>query len=222
MKRIVALMLVVMFLFTGCVVVEFGDSGSAATSEPEAVAQRFSEADVLNQLEVSEYSLSQDGDNYLFYEITNGSGFTINISIDLKFFDADGGLVDIASGYVDVVGSGQAALLTIIPEGEYASAEYEIEVQEETYYKTAVSYYSYECTPAPGKEIVSVTNNGEKKIESPYGYILFFNGDELVGWNCANFHDDDWELKPGGTEYREMYCEAEYDSYKLYLQGYVE
>lgn len=244
MKKVILLVLVMSVILSGCVVVEFPSSTEAVDNtngnelKNEQVAEEeysgnssveeifneevFSEEEVLNQLAVTEYSLNKDGYYYHFFEVTNKSCFVINVSVDVKYYNENTELIGVGSDYADVIGTDQTILLTAISNEEYSGIEYEISVTQENYYKTAVPYMSYEAIAATEKEIVAVTNNGENEIESPYGYILFFNGDTVVAWGGANFHGDEWVLKPGETEYREMHCDVEYDTYKLYLLGYTQ
>ncbi len=66
---------------------------------------------------------------------------------------------------------------------------------------------------------LSVTNNSTEDAYYVGAYVLFFRGDKLVDWDNKYFIDDDNKLKPGVTKSRELQCNEDYDSFKLFLVG---
>lgn len=185
----------------------------------ESVA-KFNEESVKKQLEVATYSLNTKYSHYAFLTIKNNSEFTISITANVKFFDESGALIGAKNDSQHAVAGGSETVIVLYPDDTFAKMEYEIEVSEDTWYKSAVPYLSYESTPAKGKEILAVTNNGSTAARSVTAYALFFNGDQIVNYTMQYFTDSDFELKPGKTITEEMDCSAEYTSVKFFFNGY--
>lgn len=179
----------------------------------------FDAEEVISQLEVTTYSYSSRYYEYAFLEITNNSEFDLDVSAEVKFYDASGNLVGAKSGSQEAFQQGTSILMYFMPDESFATMDYELSASEEEWYDCVVADLSYESTPAKDKEIVSVTNNGTKAAEFVQAYILFFNGDKIVGFDWTYFTDDDSELKPGKTITEEMDCYESYDSYKIFFTG---
>ena len=179
----------------------------------------FDEDEVLSKLDVSEYSFSNDFWNYSLLTIKNNSEYTLEISAATKYYDAEGNLVGAKDSSESAVGSGEEILLYFMPDEKYAKMEYELSVSEDEWCESAVSDLRYESVSAKNKEIVSVTNNGNRAAEFVEVYAVFFNGDTPVGLESWYFTDDDSELKPGKTITKEMECYEDYTSVRYFLTG---
>lgn len=179
----------------------------------------FDENKVLSQLEVTEYSYSNDFWNYSFLVIKNNSEHTLEISAATKYYDASGNLVGAKDSSESAVGSGSEVCLYFMPDEKYATMEYELSVDEDEWYESVVDDLTYESVSAQDKEIVSVTNNGNRAAEFVEVYALFFNGSEVVGFESNYFTDDDSELKPGKTITKEMDCYEDYTSVRFFFTG---
>lgn len=182
-------------------------------------AGAFDEEKVISQLDVTEYSFSNDFWNYHFLVIKNNSDYTLEISAATKYYDASGNLVGAKDSDQCAVGSGDEICLYFMPDERYATVEYELSAKEDEWYESVVSDLTYESVPAKEKEIVSVTNNGSEAAEFVEVYALFFYGDEVVDFESAYFTDDDSELKPGKTITEELNCYEEYTSVRFFLTG---
>lgn len=174
---------------------------------------------IVEQLEVEKYSYKSDWFNYFFMAIKNNSSLNADISVEVNFYDSDGKLVGAKSGSQEAIESGHSVLLYFMPDEDYSSVEYELTAKEETWYECVQSDLTYEATEAKNKIILSVTNNGESAAEFVEASVLFFKGDEVVGFSQNYTTDDDSELKPGKTINKEMDCYDEFDSYKVFLTG---
>lgn len=216
----VTLMCLSMF---GCGVVETdNNSNSEQTNGAQKVEVNtadFDEEAVLKQLTAQTYSYSNNYWNYGFVEVTNNSAFDLDISVSAKFYDASGNLVGANDRSENAFQQGTSILFYFMPDEKFATIEYELSVDEEEYYECVVKDLSYESVTAKEKEIVTVTNNGTEAAEFVEGTMLFFNGDNVVGFEQHYFTDDDSELKPGKSITKEMSCYEKYDSYKIYFTG---
>jgi len=179
----------------------------------------FDETEVLSQLNVTEYKYSDSFWNYFFLVVENNSEFNLDLSASVKFYDESGNLTGANDSSQEAFESGTKTILCFMPDDSFDSFEYELSVSEETTFNCVVSDLSFETTTATEKEILSVTNNGEKAAEFVEAYALFFMGEEVVGFTSDYFVDDDSELKPGETITREMDCYQPYDSVQFYFTG---
>lgn len=195
----------------------------AEATEPKATeaipSGKFNEATVLSQLEVTEYAYSSSWYQYGFLAIKNNSNFDLDLSVSVKFYDASGNLIGANTKSQEAFESGTEILLYFMPDEEFARMEYEFSADKEDWYECVVSDLTYESVSAKNKEIVSVTNNGEKPAEFVEVHALFFKGGKVVGHNSTYFTDDDYELKPGKTITEELSCYEDYDSVKFFFTG---
>lgn len=200
------------------------ENSSEVSHEPSAKptttpVAKFDEEKVLSQLEVTEYSYNTTIWQYAFMTIKNNSEYEIKISAAAKFYNANDELIGAESADERPVAPGAEIILYFMPDEKYARMEYELSVDEDKRYESAVFDLSYESTSAKEKEIVSVTNNGSEAADFVQCYALFFLGDQIVGYDSSYFTDDDYELKPGKTITKEFDCYNEYDSVKFFFTG---
>lgn len=180
---------------------------------------RFDEDKVVSQLQVTEYSLKTDFWNYSFFEIKNNSEYNIEITVNVKYYNSADELIGAKNSSVSAVGSGQTILMYFMPDEDFVRTEYDISVDEDDWFESAVSDLSYEVVTAKDKEIVSVTNNGEEPADFVQVSMLFFKNGKVVDFGWTYCVDDDSEIKPGKTITKEIYVYEAYDSYKVYLEG---
>lgn len=234
MKRMICLVLALVLAVSVCGCSSNGSttSGSVKSQEPGkngASDQKDSDApaekgpgpeeSIADKLDVTGYSYKSDFSNYFFMVVKNNSELNAEISVEVNFYDDSGKIVGAKSGSQEALESGHETLLYFMPDEDYATVEYEITAKEETFYECVQSDLTYEATEAKDKIIVSVTNNGEKPAEFAQVSVLFFNGEDVVGFDQNYVTDDDSELKPGKTINKELDCYKPFDSYLVFLSG---
>lgn len=199
------------------------DSTSTADTTNNAVSveipDAFDQEKVLSQLQVNTYKMSNDFWHYAFIEITNNSEYDLEISANLKYRNADGNLIGADSCSENAIQSGSTVLFYTMPDEDFATIEYELSASEEDWYECVLNDLSYESVTASEKEIVTITNNGTKPAEFVECSMLFFMGDQVVGFDWTYFTDDDSEIKPGRSITKELNCYEDYDSYMIYFTG---
>ena len=204
------------------------DIGNDGTQEPtktpeiqgqKAETGKFNEEDVLSKMEVKDLWYSNDYWNYAFLTIKNNSDFNVDVSASVKFYDEAGKLIGAQDADQKAVESGYSTILYFMPDEKFAKMEYELDVNETKRWDCVLSDLSYEAVEAKNKVILSVKNNGEEAAEFVQAYVLFFNGDNVVGFAQNYMTDDDSELKSGKTVSKEMDCYEYFDSYQVFLSG---
>lgn len=200
-----------------------GNTKTVTLSEPAkqpVVSGVFDETTVLGQLEVTEYHRNYAGGGSLYLVIKNNSEFNIGISVDAKFYDANGALVGAQESSAMAVGAGTEAFIALTNNVEFASATHEIGVSEESYTVCQNNDVSFESVRAENKEIVTVRNNGNSDIDSVNIDALFFKDGKVVGWGLGIFGSDGLTLEAGKEDTSEILCVYDYDEVKFFLSAW--
>lgn len=165
---------------------------------------------------------TNDAQQYLLL-LKNTSGFNADISISVKFYDADEQLVGVANEREHACEDGHLTFWRFSNDIEFVSVTYEISVLEEKYYQdggqTAIDV---ETSVVGGKVILSATNIGEKPVEFVAYNVLFLDeADDVVGTATGYFFDGDFELKPGVTDMREAAINQEFAKTIVVVHGRI-
>ena len=234
MKKLIALIMVFAMLFSLAVLIsgcdekivkkpssnrdddddDDDDDDSTSSSGNGENKPKFDEETVLSQLTVEEYRY-HNGDNYYsVLSIENLSDYDAHIVGTVSFFDASNNLITDRTVSVDL-GSGGKNFVESYIDTEFARIEYTLSAREPVFDYTA-SELSCESVTANGIEIVTVTNEGEKRITAINATGVFWKDGEIVDVNSLYIQ----KLEPGKSKSVEMYLYVkEYDSVDFYLSG---
>lgn len=180
--------------------------------------------DLNNQVEVRElYTENSFGDTYYIIILKNNSEKTISAEINATAKNSEGNTIGAASSDCYAIGSGYEACLMNFFDGVSADSqfEYNLSVKEDNRFESVLSDLTHEDSDTENKIIVTCTNNGEKAAEFVEGMVLFFSGEQLVGYERNYIVDNDNELKPGASLSKEFkfHGKIPYDRYEVYLSG---
>ena len=167
---------------------------------------------VLNEYEWEEY-----GGRYLALVVQNTSGASREISGQVVFYDADGGLAGTSSMVQTVCGNGEKAYLCCWCENEYASYTYSIALKE-PFAKSLNASIDVETTVNGNKVILSAKNTGNSKPEFVEIYCLFKNRNGEViqsGWDFIE------GPAPGKTVYSELHSSEAFHSVEVFYTAYA-
>ena len=191
------------------------ESSSASVSLPET--------DLNEKITVNEYYYVNKGwGTYYFMEVTNNSDVTISVETNIIAKDGDGKTIGAESNSEDAIAPGYSVcLFNIFDSEDIDSYEYTISAKEERYYESVQQDLSYEVSDTGKGVVITCTNNGDKSAQFVEGTVIFFSGEDAVGYDSSYFTDDDSELKPGSTLAKQFdyYGDVSYDSYKVYFTG---
>ena len=67
---------------------------------------------------------------------------------------------------------------------------------------------------------MEVKNNGSKPANDVKCYLFFFKGGKFINSISGDFTDIDKQIKPGKSEYREVFING-YDDVQVYFKGYI-
>lgn len=215
MKKIVSILVVLLAVlaFVGC-------QPSSKSAEPAV----FNEEEVLEDLEITRYSYQYDFYGTTVYaecfEIENTSAFNITLSGEFHYLDESGKLVSVGTMTDKGVGPGQKSVLSHHQETPYSDCELKLSVTLDEEHISVADALSSEVTVVGNKLIIAVTNNGKEAVERVSAFVLYFKDGQAVDQDSVIYFDVDHELKPGKTITNEFApAAAEFDSYKVYLQG---
>lgn len=190
------------------------DDDSTSSSGNGENKPKFDEETVLSQLTVEEYRYHNGDIYYSVLSFENLSDYDARILVTVNFFDASNKLITEKTGFVDL-GSGGKNVVELYIETEFARIEYTLSTREPVFDYTA-SELSCESVTANGIEIVTVTNEGEKRITGIEATGVFWKNGEIVDVNSLSIP----KLEPGKSKSVEMYLYVkEFDSVDFYLSG---
>lgn len=161
----------------------------------------------------------KESKNYLYLLITNNSGKTARIDILIRYYDENGGLVGISNLAEEAFADGTQIITCGSNDVPFATYEYEITAEEESYYTSVDQNLVVEKTVLPSKVIFSVTNEGDIAAEFADYNVLFLRDGSIVDTGWSYVTDNDSEIKPGKTEYREESSSEDFDEVIVAVHG---
>ena len=169
------------------------------------------------QVETYKYDLAQY--HYLSLIVTNNSGSDADLYMTVKYYDANGSLVGISNDSIYAVADNTQVLFEVNNDIEFETFDYEITPSKNTIYVAVNENLSVEKTIVGNKVIIGVTNNGSVTAEFVKYNVLFLKNGEVVntGWGYVN--DNDYEIKPGKTQYAEKQGYVEFDDALVFLSA---
>lgn len=169
---------------------------------------------IISQLIVEEYHYSTDWENYGLLLFENPTDYELDIEAYVTFYDSSNDELESkeSSAYL---GKGGQAVLEFSCSYMYAKMEYTLSVELEEWETNAAPNLSWESTIASDREIIAITNNGNKRVHNVDVTMLFWNGDKLVNTSGVWIGD----IASGKIKYAELYCSDEYDRTQVVLSA---
>ena len=163
----------------------------------------------INGIEAEAFPYHTDTAHSLFLVMTNKTKGDCDLEVSVTFKDKDGKTVDTVDANVTYAFATDTTIAEqYYCETEYDSYDYNITVKPLSYHK------------AIDKELtVSVTNNSKETAEFVEYYVLFFQGDKLVGYKWGYCQDEQNQIQPGSTATRNDHMYQAYDKADIYIHG---
>ncbi len=198
-----------------------GDADAAPAEDTQPVQKGgFDEGAVIQQLNTKVYQyVNSIKIAKIFLVVENTSQYNLDLSVNVSGRNAEGGMVGAKQAEINAVSAGATVVFSVSMDEVPSEISYEFSAKQEEWFDSVIQNITYTSESAKDKEIVSVTNEGDKAIEFVEGTILFFSNGELVGSDNTYFIDNDSELKPGKTIIKEMNAREPYDAYEIYFSG---
>ncbi len=180
----------------------------------------FSEEEAINNLKVIKeykYSDAYGFSHSAFVIVQNNSKYTIELDAKIKFYDKAGELIGYSSASERAIGPNDEVCFRFSNDDDFDHYEITWSASEERYYSAVCSNISIEVMKTKNKAIIEATNNGDIAADFVEYYVLFMNGDEVVGYGWGYLMDKESQIKPGKTEMREETCYSSFNSVKVYI-----
>lgn len=192
------------------------NSPAGETSEADA----FHADAVKAALEVKTYQWNDDSQFYLALEVKNTSQYTLDINGTVTFYDSNKAMIGSQDNVQTAVPSESSILLVYYNESEFSSYEYDLTPSKSEYYVPMTQNLQIESNNTDKKVVISVTNNGDIPALFVQMKALFFQGDTPVSFNRTYCMDSDSELKPRAAKTCEIRSTKDFDTVKLYVDGW--
>ena len=169
---------------------------------------------------LADYTFNDSYYTYHFMIVKNLSDTDVDLSATTFAYSADGDVLGYGETSSDPIGPGCISILTENYDAEGVDYyEVELKSKESRYAQSVIQNISAEEISVPDGIVLKLTNHGSVPAEYVKAYVLFFNGDELVGYDYNYFTDDDSEIKPDDSMTKQFRSYEEYDHIDYYLTG---
>lgn len=171
---------------------------------------------------VTEYSFEDSlGNTNYFLVLKNNSSETAEAEGDAVAYDAEGKILGTDTVRVDALGSGEEQVMSFSFEDVTGVDHfgYNVNYKVESYYENVFDDVETEETVNGDNVVITCTNNGEKTAEFVRVYVLFFKGEQLVEYDTKSIYDTNFELRPGETVSKNVFCHEDFDNIKCYYSG---
>lgn len=163
--------------------------------------------------------------NYYAFTLKNTSGYTAEIGVSAKFYDADDNLVGVADKTQNACEDGYVTYWAFSNDDiDFDHVELKIRMSKDKYYEGAQSALQIETSVVGDKVIISATNTGDKPVRfAEYNALFLDENGEIVYTNWGYIGDDDTEIKPGATEMEEANAwGADFAEAQVYVLGRID
>ncbi len=185
---------------------------TTATTTTTTASSGFDEAALLAQLTTREYIYTAaDGEQCVFYEITNGSDRDLYITVTADFLKG-GTTAYTESDDIEILASGATYAIYFTPQAAFDTIRYTANV-----YGTQKAPAALSCAfevSENGVEFLTCTNTSARDANAFAGYVLYFSGETVVDFDITYFSP-----AAGESETENVDTDAAYDSYKIYVGG---
>ncbi|MEG1565994.1 MAG: zinc ribbon domain-containing protein [Bacilli bacterium] len=182
----------------------------------------LNESKVLKQLKTMKYKFIEYGKPHTVFVIKNESEYTLNISVNFKFYGKNGNLIGEKVRSSNAVENNAETIMYMINDEDYEKMEFEISIVEDDYSYPIVKQLKYNSSKGSQKEILTVTNESDYVGQAVVAYAVFFKNKKIIGCDHEYMSDNSGELKSKKSLTKEFDCDKDYDDVKFYFTGFGE
>lgn len=165
---------------------------------------------------ITEYTWSRGFIHSVGLVVRNDTSSAKEITCHVTFQDEEGSPIGVQRTTESAIGPGCEALFVLNNDEAFDQYEYEITMEEETFYVSIMQNLEVEAITTNTKAILSITNTGDIDAELVSAHVIFLNGDTAVDYNSAYVED----IRPGKTEMVEVKTRSTFDSVQVYFTGH--
>lgn len=221
MKRVLLLVVVCVFLLSGCISIEFEDPDVGPVTEASGDNTPPAAVDVEEQIAVELVEFTYDGDRYAGALIQNNSTEQIGeLEIQFLFYDADGKIIGEESDGHDAILPDSTVVSFVsdidVPQ-EYDRMDYKlnVDVDANSGYKNHAANVKIDTNLGDDCIILQITNNADVDIEELEYAVVFYKGGKVVDMGNGI---DVYDIASGDTVIEEYSSwGVDFDTYKVYI-----
>lgn len=129
--------------------------------------------------------------NGFLVEVNNQNNILVNANVKIEYFDANGNLVDVSNDHSSIIPA-KGKSYVFVSDYEKIYSTYKLTVKLDETYTSRTYFDSIEVVSGnatdDGMYLFQIKNNSEVKLDIYLG-LLFYNGDNLVGFNNSYVSD---------------------------------
>lgn len=168
--------------------------------------------------EVEEYIYEDEDSNktYLLV-VTNHSGYTVNFDCNTTAYEEDGSYIGINYNRINAIEPENSGCMVFDFDNGYAQRfKYEL-YYEVSKTNSGMRDVSTEDSMSGMTVTATCTNNGEIAVDYLRADVLYFSGDELVGYDFSYLYEENSSrIEAGESLSHDFECDMEFDNYKVY------
>lgn len=177
------------------------------------------------EYEFTKYSwISDFGTSYcaaiVFKNITQE---VVDATIDILFKDADGNIIGVDNNKVDILIPNREVVVWATSDTIFSDFDVNVTINDSLSASYALNnnVLKIDENQVNNKIILTTTNTSDKKVHTYDEVMLFFKDNKVVDFEILFMGNTDG-IEPLGTSYVEVESSEDFDSYKLYYNGYCE
>lgn len=200
-----------------------GELNKLINSQDSNVAERSSDGKLHeSDFAMKEYSFKTSDSAYLEHVVIveNKSKIPADISCNIIAVDSNNSKLAANTAYAYSISPGkEGCLYSAVENQEGISFQNNLDFSE-SYYENCVDELDYTEQVNSDNVISTCKNNNNYFVARNEAQIVFFKGDNAVGYSEQYFGDSAGSMESGSEYSVELYCEQPFDSYKIFYTAW--
>lgn len=181
----------------------------------------FDAEKVIKKLKITREYKGSDREAYIC--VKNTSTFSIDLGIDIRFYDVDNSLVSYSNAYKHAIGPKGEVCFKFYTEEAYDHYDIQWNVTKPLFHVLDCRDMKLSITQRDDRVIIEATNIGDVRAVSVEYYVLFLKKGKVVSDESGYFIGNSSEIKPGQSGLDTIWIDTSlYDSIKVFMTGYEE
>lgn len=199
-------------------IVVYFDGRRSSSDQPYTASEEESPIEILSD---AIYSSDYGWYTYHFMVIKNNGSEDVEVHSSELVYDESGELLGADDTSFDVLGPGAVSVIYSAFDIDGTADHFDtyITANKETYYRSVVENISYTKSDIAKGAVVFATNNGDFAAQFVEGIALFYKDGKIVDYDTTYFTDDDNEIKPGETIFKQIDTYSDFDTIEVYFTG---
>lgn len=176
-------------------------------------------SDAEKVITTKEYIWKNDSNYYVTIVARNNTPIAQDMDINVLLYDENEKMVGAKSDSRDIVPPGCEVMFTFSNKEAFSGVKYEYSLNEKSYYVPVIQNLVIDYDLTEKKAVISIRNNGDIAANFVEAYVIFKQGDKVVGYDDGYVVNSNSCINPGEMCVKEFSCSAAFDSIEVYLSG---